>query len=103
MRPAKTAVRLPELENNGEGGQHAGKKSGSGKPWLQQAEPGSPEARIPRGDTTARRMVEVPGATLDAHWIHAASGVFCKCGLPPYSRVVPVDASSPCSSNVTEV
>ena len=37
---------------------------------------------------------KVPGATLDAHRLHAASVLFCKCGLPPYSRVVPVDASS---------
>ena len=36
VRPAKTAVRLPELEKNGEGGQHAGKQSGSGKAGLQQ-------------------------------------------------------------------
>ena len=87
-------MRLPELKKNGEGGQHAGKKSESVKAGLQQAEPGGSEARMPRGDTTARRMVEVPGATLDAHWLHAASGVFYKCGLAPYSRVVPVDASS---------
>ena len=39
-------------------------------------------------------LVEVPGATLDSHWLHAASVLFFKCGLPPYSRVVPVDASS---------
>ena len=67
---------------------------GSGKAGLQQASSRCANARMPRGDTTARHMVEVPGATLDAHWLHAASGVFCKCGLPPYSRVVPVDASS---------
>ena len=58
--------------------------------WLQQAGSHCAEARMPRGDTTARGMAEVPGATLDAHWLHAASGVFCKCGLPPYSRVVAV-------------
>ena len=33
-------------------------------------------ARMPWGDTTARGMVEVPGATLDAHWLHAASVLF---------------------------
>jgi hypothetical protein len=48
----------------------------------------------PGGDTKARHMVKVPGATLDAHRLHAVSVLFCKCGLPPYSRVVPVDASS---------
>jgi hypothetical protein len=94
MRPAKTAVRLPGLKKNGEGGQNAGKQSGRGKAGLQQASSHCANARMPRGDTTARGMAEVPGATLDAHWLHAASGVFCKCGLPPYSRVVPVDASS---------
>ena len=67
---------------------------GSGEAGLQQATSHSANARMPRGDTTARQVAEVPGATLDAHWLHAASGVFCKCGLPPYSRVVPVDASS---------
>ena len=94
VRPAKTAVRLPELEKNGEGGQNAGKQSGSGEAGLQQATSHSANARMPRGDTTARHMVEVPGATLDAQ-LHAASGVFCKCGLPPYSRVVPVDTHPP--------
>ena len=58
----------------------------------------APVAQMPGcpGDTPklATYGREVPGATLDAHWLHAASGVFCKCGLPPYSRVVPVDASS---------
>ena len=94
VRPAKTAVRLPGLEKNGEGGHNAGKKSGCGKAWLQQAGSHSANARMPRGDTKARHMVKVPGATLDSHWLHAASVLFFKCGLPPYSRVVPVDASS---------
>ena len=85
---------LPELKKNGEGGQNAGNKSGSRKAWLQQADSHCANARRPWGDTTARHHVEVSGATLDAHWLHAASGVFFKCGLPPYSRVVPVDASS---------
>ena len=70
------------------------KKSGCGKAWLQQAGSHSANARMPRGDTKARHMVEVPGATLDSDWLHAASVLFIKCGLPPYSRVVPVDASS---------
>ena len=63
---------------------------------LQQAGSHSANARMPRGDTKARHMVEVPGATLDSHWLHAASVLFFKCGLPPYcySRVVPVDASA---------
>ena len=94
VRPAKTAVRLPGLEKNGEGGQNAGKQLGSGKTGLQQATSHIANARMPRGDTTARQVAEVPGATLDAHWLHAASVLFFKCGLPPYSRVVPVDASS---------
>ena len=34
VRPAKTAVRLPALKKNGEGGQNAGNKSGSGKVGL---------------------------------------------------------------------
>ena len=58
--------------NNGEGGQNAGNQSGSVKAWLQQAGSHCANARMPWGDTTARRMVEVPGATLDAHWLHAA-------------------------------
>jgi hypothetical protein len=73
----------------------------AGKAGLQQATCHRANARMPRGDTTARQVAEVPGATLDAHWLHVASGVFCKCGLPHYSRVVPVDASSHASSNVT--
>ena len=63
-------ARLPiKLEQNGEGGQNAaaGNKSGSGKPWLQQAGSRCAEARRPWGDITARGMVEVLGATLDAH------------------------------------
>ena len=79
VRPAKTAVRLPELEKNGEGGQNAALRVGSGNPWLQQAGSHCAEARRPWGDTTARGSVEVPGATLDAHWLHAANVLFCKC------------------------
>ena len=94
VRPAKTAVRLPGLEKNGEGGQNADNKSGSWKAGLQQAGSRCANARMARGDTKARHMVEVPGATLDSHWLHAASVLFFKCGLTPYSRVVPVDASS---------
>ena len=75
-------------EKNGEGGQNAGKQSGSGKAGLQQATSHSANARMPRGDTTARQVAEVPGATLDAHWLHAASGVFCKCGLAPLIHVL---------------
>jgi hypothetical protein len=70
------------------------KKSGCVKAWLQQAGSHSANARMPRGDTKARHHHQVPGATLDSHWLHAASVLFFKCGLPPYSRVVPVDASS---------
>ena len=70
VRPAKTAVRLPELEKNGEGGQNAGKQSGSGEAGLQQARSRCPEARMPWGDNKARHMVEVPGTTIDAHRLH---------------------------------
>ena len=52
------------------------------------------EARRSWGDTTSRHHVEVPGALLDGCWLYAASVLLCNCGLPPYSRVVPVDASS---------
>ena len=48
----------------------------------------------PGGDTTARHHVEVPGATLDGYWLHAASVLFCKCAPPPYAHVLPLDASS---------
>ena len=73
MRTAKTAVRLPELEKNGEGGLNAGKQSGSGETGLQQATSHSANARMPRGDTTARQVAEVPGATLDAQ-AHTGTG-----------------------------
>ena len=66
-------MRLPELEKNGEGGQNAGKQSGSGKAGLQQATSHIENVRMPRGGTTARQVAEVPGATLDAHWLHAVS------------------------------
>ena len=62
-------------------------KSGSVNAWLQQAGSHCAEARRPWGNTTAHHHVEVLGATLDAHWLHAASGVFYKCGLPPYRGV----------------
>ena len=88
VRPAKSAVRLPELKEYGEGGSVAAFQSGSGEPSLQKAGSDCAEARRPWGDTTARHHVEVSGATLDAHWLHAASGVFCKCGHPPY-RMLP--------------
>ena len=51
-------------------------QSGSGETGLQQATSHSANARMPRGDTTAHQVAEVPGAALDAHWLHAASGVF---------------------------
>ena len=82
-------------EKNGEGGHNAGNKSGSGKAGLQQAElPIAQRPGCPGGTPQLVYLAEVPGATLDAHRLHAASVLFCKCGLPPYSRVVPVDASS---------
>ena len=34
-------------------------------------------ARRPRGDTTSRHHVEVPGALLDGCWLYAASVLFC--------------------------
>ncbi len=52
---------------NGEGGHNAGNKSGGEKAGLQQAGSHSASARMPWGDTTARQVAEVPGATLDAH------------------------------------
>ena len=76
VRPAKIAVRLPELEKNGEGGHNAGNKSGGEKAGLQQAGSHSANARMPWGDTTARQVAEVPGANLDAHRLHAASVLF---------------------------
>ena len=107
--PAKYAVRLPELKKYGEGGQNAGKKSGSGGYLLEKAGSHCPNARRPWGGTTARReteVVEVPGATLEARCPLAPCGQRrgkSKCGLPPYSRVVPVDASPPMLySNATE-
>ena len=42
----------------------AGTKSGSGKAGLQQARSRSATAKMPRGGTTARQVIEVPGATL---------------------------------------
>ena len=88
---------LPELKKNGKGGQNADNKSArSGKAGLQQASSRCTNARMPWGDTTARGLSEVPGATLDDHRLHAASVLFRKCGLSPplFTRVVPVDASS---------
>ena len=53
-------------------------------------------ACVSAGEPVCRRQyVEVPGALLqDGCWLYAASVLLCKCGLPPYARVVPVDASS---------
>ena len=93
VRPAKTAVRLPELKEYGEGGHFAGDKSGL-KYLLEKRSSYCANARRPWRDTTSRHHVEVPGALLDGCWLYAASVLFCKCGLPPYARVVPVDASS---------
>ena len=93
VRPAKSAVRLPELKQHGEGGSVAAFQSGSAEPRLQKRNSDCVEARRP-WELSTMIHVEVSGATLDAHWLHAASVLFCKCGLPPYSRVVPVDPSS---------
>ena len=53
---------------------------GGEKAGLQQAGSHnlthSANARMPWGDTTARQVAEVPGATLDAHRLHAASVLF---------------------------
>ena len=66
----------------------------AGKLGFNRPAPVARRPGCPGGGTKARHHVKVPGATLDSHWLHAASVLFFKCGLPPYSRVVPVDASS---------
>jgi hypothetical protein len=58
------------------GGHNARNKSGGEKAGLQQAGSHSANARLPWGVTTARQVAEVPGATLDAHRLHAASVLF---------------------------
>ena len=67
---------------------------GAGKLGFNRQAPVAQMPGCPGGTPQLAIWLEVPGATLDAHWLHAASVLFCKCGLPPYSRVVPVDASS---------
>ena len=69
---------------------------------LQQAGSHSEGQEALGGDTTQRatmsRCQVVSGATLDAHWLHAAKRRVLHMWPPPfelYSRVVPVDAHPP--------
>ena len=66
----------------------------AGKLGFNRQAPVAQMPGCPGGTPQLDHLTEVPGATLDAHRLHAASVLLCKCSLPPYSRVVPVDASS---------
>ena len=66
----------------------------AGKLGFNRPAPIAQMPGCPGGTPQLATCSKVPGATLDSHWLHAASVLFFKCGLPPYSRVVPVDASS---------
>ena len=94
VRPAKTAVRLPGLTKIAKEATMLVINQVAGNHRFKSSQLLCAEVKRPWGDTTARGVFEVPAATLDTHWLHAASVLFCKCGLPLYSRVVPVDASS---------
>ena len=86
MRPAKSAVRLPELTKYGEA------KEARMLERNQVAEnlrfnSAAPIVRRPGGPggvpyLATKHHAEVPGALLEGCWLYATSVQFCNCGLP---------------------
>ena len=75
----------------------------AGNPGFNRQAPVAQMPGCPGGTPQLVLLAEAPGATLDAHRLHAASVLFCKCGLPPLFTCCARRRFLPCSSNVIEV